>query len=86
MPGDDHGKGRVRPPFRRLAGEASDFTPLLAEQLDALGEQINVDLISIGQSEVPTTGGRRIDIVAQSGDGLELVVENQYGGGPTMII
>jgi len=60
-------------------GEASDFTPLLAEQLDALGEQINVDLISIGESEVPTTGGRRIDIVAQSGEGLELVVENQYG-------
>ena len=32
--------------FGRLSaawkGEASDFTPLLAEQLDALGEQINV--------------------------------------------
>jgi len=69
--------------FGRLSaawkGEASDFTPLLAEQLDALGEQINVDLISIGESEVLTTGGRRIDIVAQSGEGLELVVENQYG-------
>ncbi len=69
--------------FGRLSaawkGVATDFTPLLAEQLDALGEQINVDLISIGESEVPTTGGRRIDIVAQSGEGLELVVENQYG-------
>ncbi len=28
---------------------------------------------------MPTTGGRRIDIVAQSSEGLELVVENQYG-------
>ena len=60
-------------------GEASDFTPLLAAQLDALGEAIGVDLTSLGQSEVPTTGGRRIDIVAQVEDGSEFVVENQYG-------
>jgi hypothetical protein len=60
-------------------GEATDFTPLLAAQLDALGEAIGVDLTSIGQSEVPSTGGRRIDIVAQVEDGSEFVVENQYG-------
>ena len=75
--------GMAKIEFGRLSGawkgEASDFTPLLAAQLDALGDQICVDLISIGQSEVSTAGGRRIDIVAQSGDGLELVVENQYG-------
>lgn len=60
-------------------GEAADFTPLLSEQLDALGSAIGVDLASVGKSEVPTAGGRRIDIVAQVEDGSEFVVENQYG-------
>ncbi|MBI2705221.1 MAG: hypothetical protein HYX32_08035 [Actinobacteria bacterium] len=60
-------------------GEASDFTPLLAEQLDAIGAEIGIDLASIGESEVQTTGGRRIDIVAQGEDGSEFVIENQYG-------
>lgn len=71
--------------FGRLSeawkGEAADFTPLLVEQLDALGEEIGVDLISIGEAEVATTGGRRIDILAQGADGTEFVVENQYGRG-----
>lgn len=62
-------------------GEASDFTPLLAEQLDQIGSAIGVDLASVGRSEVQTTGGRRIDIVAQGADGSEFVVENQYGRG-----
>ena len=62
-------------------GEASDFTPLLADQLDAVGEAIEVDLTSIGQSEVLTAGGRRIDIVAEGDDGAEFVIENQYGRG-----
>jgi hypothetical protein len=61
------------------AGEASDFTPLLAAQLDALGEAIGVDLAAIGEFEVSTAGRRRIDIVAQVTDGSEFVVENQYG-------
>src|SRR3954453_3105612 len=60
-------------------GEASDFTPLLVERLDQLGSALGVDLASAGQSEVPTTGGRRIDIVAQVDDGSEFVIENQYG-------
>jgi len=60
-------------------GEAADFTPLLAEQLDAVGDAIGVDLASIGESEVLTAGGRRIDIVAQGADGAEFVIENQYG-------
>lgn len=60
-------------------GEAADFTPLLAEQLDAIGAEIGVDLASVGESEVQTTGGRRIDIVAQGEDGSEFVIENQYG-------
>lgn len=60
-------------------GEAADFTPLLAEQLDAVGDAIGLDLTSLGESEVQTTGGRRIDIVAQGEDGSEFVIENQYG-------
>src|SRR4051794_27624276 len=60
-------------------GEAADFTPLLADQLDSLGLAIGLDLTSIGKSEVQTSGGRRIDIVAQDADGTEFVVENQYG-------
>lgn len=62
-------------------GEAADFTPLLAEQLDQVGAAIGVDLASMGQSEVQTAGGRRIDIVAEVADGSEFVVENQYGKG-----
>lgn len=73
----------ARPEFGRLTeawkGEASDFTPLLAAQLDLLGETIGVDLASIGDVEVATTGSRRIDIVATAEDGAEFVVENQYG-------
>lgn len=60
-------------------GEATDFTPLLAEQLDAIGEEIGVNLLSFGQVEVSTAGGRSIDIVAQVDDGPEFVIENQYG-------
>jgi hypothetical protein len=71
--------------FGRLSeawtGEAADFTPLLAEQLDTLGSAIGVYLASIGTSEVQTAGGRRIDIVAHVDDGSEFVVENQYGRG-----
>lgn len=60
-------------------GEASDFTPLLAAQLDALGASIDVDLAEVGESEVTTAGDRRIDIVAHGEDGTEFVIENQYG-------
>jgi len=68
--------GRLREAWH---GEARDFTPLLAEQLDDLGEAIGVQLSSIGKIEVPSEGGRRIDIVADSIDGGDFVIENQYG-------
>jgi len=75
--------GMAKLQFARLTeawkGEATDFTPLLVEQLDALGDAIGIDLASVGESEVVTTGGRSIDIVAQSTEGFELIVENQYG-------
>ncbi len=60
-------------------GEATDFTPLLADQLDNLGDALGIDLAAVGKSEVLTAGGRRIDIVAQGEDGSEFVIENQYG-------
>lgn len=76
-------KGMARLQFGRLTeawrGEAADSTPLLAEQMDAIGAAIGVDLTSMGESEVQTTGGRRIDIVARGEDGSEFVIENQYG-------
>lgn len=68
--------GSLREAWR---GEATDFTPLLAEQLDAVGDAIGVNLLSLGQVEVATAGGRSIDIVAQVTDGPEFVIENQYG-------
>ena len=68
--------GRLSAAWR---GEASDFTPLLNQQLDVLGEAIGVDLVSVGNAEVATDGGRRIDIVASADDGAEFVIENQYG-------
>lgn len=73
------GMGRLE--FGKLSaawrGEAADFTPLLSQQLDIVGEAIGVDLVSIGKAEVITDGGRRIDIVAEAEDGAEIVVENQ---------
>lgn len=52
---------------------------MLASQLDQVGTAIGVDLSAVGTTEVPTAGGRRIDIVAEGTDGAELVIENQYG-------
>jgi hypothetical protein len=76
--------GMARLKYGRLSeawkGEASDFTPLLAEQVDALGAAIGVDLATIGKSEVVTSGNRRIDILATDSEGSEFVIENQYRG------
>lgn len=67
--------------FGRLSeawkGEAADFTPLLLDRLDALGEAIGVPLIPLG-AEIPTAGNRRIDIVAADECDSEFVIENQY--------
>lgn len=59
-------------------GEARDFTPLLAAQVDILGSALRLDLASVGEPEVATDGGRSIDIVANDADGAEFVIENQY--------
>ena len=60
-------------------GEAADFTPLLAQQVDDIGNAIGVDLASIGSIEVSAAGGRRIDILAEGTNGANFVIENQYG-------
>ncbi len=60
-------------------GEAADFTPLLAQQVDDIGNAIGVELASIGSVEVSAAGGRRIDILADGANGANFVIENQYG-------
>lgn len=60
-------------------GEATDFTPLLAEQVDELGKAIGLNLSSVGKVEVATDGGRRIDILVDGIDDATYVIENQYG-------
>jgi hypothetical protein len=60
-------------------GEASDFTPLLADQLDSVGDAIGIRFAQVGSIEVQVAGGRRIDIVASEGEDSEFVIENQYG-------
>lgn len=61
------------------AGEATDFTPLLAQQVNAIGDAIGVELAPLGAAEVQTTGSRRIDILADGAGGTNFVIENQYG-------
>jgi hypothetical protein len=60
-------------------GEATDFTPLLAQQVDAIGSAIGVELAAVGKVEVPTAGSRNIDILAEGDGGTSYVIENQYG-------
>lgn len=80
--------GRKREPDGRLIfgslrdawkGEAADFTPLLAQQFDDIGNAIEVELASIGRIEVSAAGGRRIDILAAGANGANFVIENQDG-------
>jgi hypothetical protein len=60
------------------AGEASDFTPELANHLDQLDADLGLGLAD-AETEVPAAGGRRIDILAGGSDGTRYVIENQYG-------
>lgn len=60
-------------------GEAADFTPWLAENLEALSEHIEVGELELDRTEVEVPGGRRLDILAKDTDGRRWAVENQYG-------
>lgn len=60
-------------------GEATAFTPWLAENLDALSNHLGIDELKLDSTEVEVPGGRRLDILAKDSDGRNWAVENQYG-------
>lgn len=60
-------------------GEARDFTPWLAENLEALSSHLEIGELEWDRTEVEVPGGRRLDILAKDADGRRWAVENQYG-------
>ena len=58
--------------------EASDFTPWLADNLDALGGELGLDDLEHVETEAPV-GPFSLDIRAQDADGRAVVIENQLG-------
>ena len=60
-------------------GEARDFTPWLADNLEALSEHLEIGELKLDSTEVDVPGGRRLDILASDADGRNWAVENQYG-------
>lgn len=80
----DHSKPRIERPSHAdirsvWPGEARDFTPWLAENLDWL-DDLGLGPLSIVGVEVtlPDTG-RSLDILAETADGRRVAIENQYG-------
>ena len=55
--------------------EASDFTPWLADNLDALGEALGLD-IELEETEA-AVGSFSLDIRARDSDNRAVVIENQ---------
>lgn len=60
-------------------GEASHFTPWLAEHLDWLAEDLDLGSLSLEATEVSVPGGRSLDILAVDASGRAVAIENQYG-------
>jgi len=77
--------GRLEFTTPRLAwgGEATDFTPLLAqpEMLEYLGDETGIGLLTPIEVEHSTAGNRSLDILAETADGRRVSIENQYGVG-----
>jgi hypothetical protein len=77
------GMGRLEfaTPREAWGGEASSFTPYLAsdELLEYLGMEIGIGPLTLVSREHPVTGGRSLDILAETGDGRRVAIENQYG-------
>jgi hypothetical protein len=69
--------GRLEPvPLRELwPNEARDFTTWVAENLDFLGEALETELSLVEQEA--TTGVFSADILAEDGNGNQVVIENQ---------
>ena len=57
--------------------EAEDFTPWLAENLDRLGAELNIEFRGIAQTEVKV-GPFRLDLLAEDSEGRKVAIENQY--------
>jgi hypothetical protein len=68
-------------PRQAWGGEATDFTPLLAqpEMLEYLGEATGIGLLSPVEVEYATAGHRSLDILAETTNGQRVSIENQYG-------
>lgn len=60
-------------------GEAKEFTPWLAENLEALSAHLDIGELGSESTEVDVPGERRLDILAKDADGRNWAIENQYG-------
>jgi len=60
---------------KAFPNEAQDLTPWLAENLDALGERLGIEL-SLEQKE-KSVGDFQVDLFCQDGEGQKAIVENQ---------
>ncbi len=67
-------------PREAWGGEASAFTPLLAEEdmLEYLGDETGIGSISLIEVEHTTAGNRSLDILAETSTGDRVAIENQY--------
>jgi hypothetical protein len=67
-------------PREAWGGEATDFTPALGtrEMLEYLGRETGIGPMTPVGTEVPTAGGRSLDILAETSDGRRVAIENQY--------
>lgn len=65
-----------------LPGEAADFTPWLADNLDLLAEALGLEELTLVDTEI-VAAEKRIDILANAtdddGDEFPVIIENQYG-------
>jgi len=65
-----------------LPGEASDFTPWLAANIDLLADAVGLAELTVVDTEV-AVHEKRLDILAKGvdgdGDEIPVVIENQYG-------
>jgi len=60
-------------------GEATDFTPWLAANLDWLSEVLGLGPLALVGTEVPIPDvNRNLDILATAADGTRVAIENQY--------
>jgi len=62
-------------------GEARDFTPWMADNIEVLGDHLGFGDLSLVAIEVPIPGGRNLDALAEDSDGRKWAIENQYGMG-----